>query len=157
MVNDKPEAKPRRSYFKTYIQLVKNSVGSEMFRNFYVSTPERGEFDALDDGENSCAFYVSSVLVLFKKAAGVHGTVRSTVEDITQSGWEKVVDPKEGDIIVWEAQNFDDGLKHHIGFYIGDDRAVSTSRSSKKVAEHHKNFNDNRKIEQIFRMVNWDD
>lgn len=148
--------KPKRDYFKTYLQLIRNSVGSEMFRNFYVSTADRGEFDALDDGENSCAFYVSSVLVLFKKASGVHGTVQSTLEDINNSGWQEASEPKPGDILVWEARDFSDGPKRHIGFYVGDNRAISTSRSAKKVAEHDMNFDDNRKIEQIFRMNSWD-
>jgi hypothetical protein len=38
-----------------------------MFRNFYVRTDSGGEFDALDDGYNSCAFYVSSILAIFNK------------------------------------------------------------------------------------------
>lgn len=149
--------KPKRLYFKTFLQLVNNSVGSEMFRNFYVSTEQQGEFDALGDGENSCAFFVSSVLVLFKKAACVHGTINSTLDDIKKSGWQEVAEPKAGDILVWESQDFGDEPKRHIGFYIGGDKAVSTSRSSKKVAEHHKNFDGSRKIERIFRMASWDD
>src|SRR6478735_8512348 len=97
------EEKPQRLYFKTYLQLVKNSVGTEMFRNFYIRTVDGHEMDALSDGSNSCAFYVSSVLTLFGKHSGVHGTVKSTVADLKHSGWQLIAetDMKEGDVIIW--------------------------------------------------------
>lgn len=158
MAQNNPEPKPRRLYFKTYLQLVRNSVGSNMFRNFYVHTKDKGEFDALDDGENSCAFYVSSVLVILKKMSGVHGTVGSTTKDLKKSGWQEAKKPKPGDVLVWEAQKFADGLRQHIGFYIGDDRAISTSLATKTPVEHDKNFGPtNRQITHIFRMASWDD
>lgn len=154
-----PEEKPERLYFKTYLQLVRNSVGSNMFRNFYVRTNSKGEFDALDDGYNSCAFYVSAVLVVFKKLGGVHGTVASTERDLRESGWQEVADLsdlKAGDVVIWEALTFADGPKQHIGFYMGGGKAVSTSWTAKTPVEHDKNFGKtNRKIERIFRMNDW--
>src|SRR3989304_622296 len=96
------EEKPERLYFKSYLQLIRNSVGSKMFRNFYVKTSDRGQFDALDDGENSCAFYVSSILTIFKKISGIHGRVSSVVNDMKKSGWAEVNSPQAGDVLVWE-------------------------------------------------------
>lgn len=130
-----------------------------MFRNFYVTTTERGEFDAFNDGEYSCAFFVSSLLLIFKKINRIHGLVNSTVEDLKSSGWQLVQDePKAGDILVWEAIVFEEGPIEHIGFAIGGNRAVSTSWKQKSVVEHEINFGEqNRKIEQIFRMENWED
>lgn len=152
------EEKPRRLCFKTYLQVIRNSVGSKMFRNFYVETTKRGEFDALDDGENSCAFYVSSVLVIFKKISGVHGLVSRVVDDMKVSGWTAVDEPQVGDVLVWEAEEHHDGWHEHIGFYIGKNRAISTSSSAKTPIEHDVKFGDaNRKISQIFRMDKWDD
>jgi len=153
------EEKPERLYFETYLQVVRNSVGSNIFRNFYVRTNSRGEFDALDDGYNSCAFYVSAVLVIFRKLDGMHGTVASTKKDLLDSGWQEITDLNDlqpGDVLVWEPMQFDDGLKEHIGFYMGDGKAVSTSWTTKTPVEHDKNFGAaNRKITQVFRMSDW--
>lgn len=129
-----------------------------MFRNFYVGTPTRGEFDAFSDGENSCAFFVSSVLVIFKKISGIHGTVESVRKDLRESGWLEVNEPKEGDVLIWEKQKFEDGWKEHIGFYIGSGRAISTSSSKKTPLKHELNFSSGkREVVQIFRMINWND
>jgi hypothetical protein len=149
--------KPKRLQFKTYLQMIHNSVGTEMFRNWYVTTPEGDEFDAMSDGEDSCAFYVSGLLRVFGKLS-LHGTVESTVQDLGNSGWQNVDEPSPGDVLVWEAQKFGDKQQRHIGFYIGDGKAVSTSWTKKVVVEHDKNFGkQNRKIEQIFRLDDWDD
>ena len=153
--NDQPE-KPKRLYFKSYLQLIRNSVGSEIFRNFYVETTEQGEFDALADGTYSCAFYVSSVLTLFKKLQGIHATVQSTITDLKESGWQEATQSKAGDVLVWEAIQFDDGPNEHIGFSIGAGRAISTSLSQRAPIEHDETFDGARKIEQIFRMTEWD-
>ena len=153
-----PEPKPERLYHRTYLQLLKNSVGTTMFRNFYVRTPEMGEFDALDNGSNSCAFYVSGVLVIFKKLEAVHGTIASTIQDLNKSGWQKVpheADMQPGDVLVWEARKFPDGTYGHIGFALEDGQAVSTSWTEGKVVTHDLHFGDaNRAITQIYR-TNW--
>ena len=150
--------KPVRLYFKSYIQVIRNSVGSAMFRNFYVKTTQRGEFDAFADGDDSCAFFVSSIILLFKKLNDFHGTVEGTVEDLKKSGWQIVDKPKPGDVLVWEPQDFDGIQKSHIGFYIGEAKAISTSWKSKSVVEHNVDLSSkDRKISQIFRMPKWED
>lgn len=120
-----------------------------MFRNFYIQTADGSEVDALSDGDNSCAFYVSSVLTLFGKHSGVHGTVRSTVTDLYNSGWQPVeqADIRPGDVIVWDDLDQEGA---HIGFYIGEGRAVSTSSTEKKVVEHDAQ-SDFRAIGSVFR------
>jgi hypothetical protein len=152
------EEKPKRLYFKTYLQLIQNSIGTEMFRNFYIQMADGAEMDALSDGSNSCAFYVSSVLTLFKKHSGVHGTVKSTVEDLKHSGWQQVEEEAigAGDVIVWDAIELEGSLYEHIGFYVGDNRAVSTSWTEKRVAEHDVYFDGTRTIGQIFRHSEWE-
>jgi hypothetical protein len=152
------EEKPKRLYFKSYLQVIKNSVGSNMFRNFYVETPGKGEFDALDDGSDACAFFVSSILTLFKKLSGIHGTVVFTVKDLENSGWQKIEDqPKPGDVLLWEAQSFGDKMQEHLGFYIGNNEAVSTSYAKKTPVIHSYNFDGKRKINGVYRMEHWDD
>jgi hypothetical protein len=137
--------------------MIRNSVGSHLFRNFQVNTEEKGNFDALDDGYNSCAFFVSSILVIFKKLRGIHGTVEATINDLRESGWVEANNPHPGDVLVWEARKFDDGLKKHIGFSLGNGKAISNSWIKKMPVEHDDHFGkDNRKIIQIFRMKDWD-
>jgi hypothetical protein len=138
------------------MQAIHNSVGSNLFRNFYVHTDERGDFDALDDGNDSCAFFVSAILVMFKKLSAIHGTVDSTIKDLRESGWAELNTPQQGDVLVWEARHFTDGLKEHIGFSLGNGRAISTSWTEKTPVEHDERFSKNdRKIIHIFRMQNW--
>lgn len=151
------KVKLQRLYFKTYLQVLRNSVGTQMFRNFYIRTADGTEMDALSDGSNSCAFYVSSVLALFGKLSGPHGTVKSTLADLEHSGW-RTVEPdamQPGDVLLWEAMQADDGWFEHVGFYLGDDRAVSTSWTEKKVVEHDVRFDGKRAIQQAFR-ASWD-
>lgn len=155
--NKEDEEKPKRLYFKSYLQVIRNSVGSKMFRNFYVQTSKKGEFDAFADGENSCAFFVSAILVIFKKLDDIHGTVQSLVEDLKKSGWQEVDQPRPGDVIVWRPINFAEGPVKHVGFAISGDQAISTSWKERSVVKHDIHFGDaNRQIEQIFRMQDWD-
>jgi hypothetical protein len=151
-----PQLQTVRLYFKSYIKAIQNSVGTNLFRNLYVRTDEKGEFDALDDGADSCAFFVSAVLVIFKRITGIHGTVEGTIKDLRESGWIEVTETQAGDIIVWEAQKFENSMQEHIGFSIGNNRAISTSWTKKTPVEHDQTFGSTRKITQIFRMPNWD-
>jgi hypothetical protein len=157
MKSDDAIDKPRRLYFKTYLQLIRNSLGSNIFRNFYVHTETCGEFDALEDGYNACAFYVSSVLTIFGKLSGPHGTVDATKQDLLESGWQLVEKPQAGDVIIWEAQKFDTALQEHIGFSIGNGQAISISWKEKVPVKHDQSFGKaNRKITQIFHLNTWD-
>jgi hypothetical protein len=153
---DQPQ-KTIRLNFKSYMQLINNSVGAHLFRNFYVKTDEKGEFDALDNGNYSCAFFVSSILVIFKKLCSFHGTVEATVKDLNESGWIEVSEPQPGDILVWEAILLPNGLREHIGFSLGNSRAISTTIKKKTPVEHDEHYGKtNRKITHIYRMPNWE-
>lgn len=142
--------------FKSYLQVIKNSVGSHMFRNFYVL--QDGEiFDALKDGSRSCAFFVSSVLAIFKKIGSFHNTVYSTVKDMQSSGWVEVQDLKPGDVIVWEAQERETGEYSHIGFHIGNGQAISTSDASGAPVIHDENQSHKWvDIARIYRLPRWE-
>lgn len=152
--------KPERLYKKSYLQLLRNSVGSNMFRSFYVRTDQLGEFDALGGGQSSCAFYVSGVLTMFNKIKGVHGTVANTEEDMVQSGWFPVLEEEiqEGDVVVWSELPTVHGQQAHIGFYIGDDRAISASSLERTIVEHDLYFGDvHRGISRLYRTDSWSD
>ena len=117
--------------FDTYIAVIKNSVGSKMFRNFYAKVDGK-KTDIMKNGDLSCAWFVSSLLYLFKLIKDAHATVNGTIKDLQQSGWKKIKKPKIGSVIVWEKIDFGNkDLHKHIGFYIGNNKAISTSNSKK--------------------------
>ncbi len=148
------EATPETE-FKSYLQMIRNSVGTHMFRNFYVLRDGK-MFDAVQNGGRSCALFVSSILVIFKKIGSFHNTVYSTVKDLRASGWQEVTDLKPGDVIVWEAKEGETGFYAHIGFHIGDGKAISTSDDSGTPIVHHENQSHKwTEIARIYRLPEW--
>lgn len=141
--------------FDSYIQAIKNSVGSNLFRNFYLEINGK-KIDVLEDGNLSCAKFVSSILYTHKLIKNMHTTVAGTVADLKISGWSKIKKPRLGAILVWEAKKFESGNIHkHIGFYMGEGQAISNRYEKRQPLKHHwtfgaKNGQPVRKIEQIF-------
>jgi hypothetical protein len=140
---------------ESYIKAIKNGVGSNLFRNLYAYVNGKKK-DVLEDGILSCAVFTSSILHLFKLTADIHATVRGTAADLEKSGWTKIKKPREGAILVWEAQESGSGEAHkHMGFYIGKNKAISNSYKKHRPILHHwtfgvKNGRPVRKVEQIF-------
>lgn len=144
---------------KNYINAVKKSVGAEIFQNVFAEI-DGGEKDITRNGELSCAIFASSLLMLFhlidvNKAP--HSTVVGTVKNMEASGWQKIglEELSEGDVIVWEKIIDVDGEEHeHIGFYIGNEHAVSNSSETRTPAEHHYTYEGKRGIESCWRAPN---
>ncbi|OGI98609.1 hypothetical protein A3H53_01160 [Candidatus Nomurabacteria bacterium RIFCSPLOWO2_02_FULL_40_10] len=128
--------------FRTYLTLVKNSVGSKSFSNFYVLDKGK-KIDVTENGRLSCAWFVSAVLSLFGFIKTPHLTVKSVEEDLLKSGWYGIKKPKVGSVLSWEAVDFGKGEFHrHIGFYIGGGKAVSNSSKLGYPVVHHWRFVD---------------
>jgi len=77
-------------------------------------------------------FFVSSILKLFNLIKEFHFTVMGTEKDLKQSGWKRIpISAKmpKGSVLIWEKQSSSDKKKrerhYHIGFYIGEEKAVS--------------------------------
>ena len=141
------------SIYDSYIKMVKNSVGTKMFRNLYLEKEGR-KFDATENGEMSCAFFVSNVLLIWKLISEGHATIKSTIKDMLKNGWKKIPknNAKPGDVIVWEENVSDKGRIHsHIGFYIGNKKTVSHFDGIKAITCHHWTYNDKRKIIAVYR------
>lgn len=137
--------------YKTYLAMIKNSVGSGTFQNAYSSIGGESQ-DLTKGGSLSCGFFVSSLCVILRMIKEVHTTVSGTVSDLQLSAWQVVSEAQAGDILVWEAL---DGHEH-IGFYLGSDKAVSNSTEAGIIAEHHwtygvENGRPLRAIKQILR------
>jgi len=130
--------------------MIKNSVGTDLFKNLFV-LKDGESIDILDGGDLSCSFFVSGVLSYFNLVKAPHATVSGLVRDLEESGWTKTEKPKEGDIVVWEAQaQTGDELHKHVGFYISEREAISNSFIKKVPALHHITFEDTRKVEVLY-------
>lgn len=141
--------------YQNHLALIKNSVGTNLFRNLYAQVNGKKK-DILRNGELSCAFFVSSILLLNKLVGEVHATVAGTIKDLEKSGWKKIRRPKIGSILVWEEKQFPDNEIHrHIGFYLDKKQALSNSAKLGYPVIHHWTFGTKRgapgrKVEAIF-------
>ena len=139
----------------TYLATIKNSVGVKTWRNFYARVNSR-KMDIVKNGDLSCAFFVSSILVIFGLLERIHGTVVGTVSDLKKSGWKKNKDLKPGAVIVWKEKVSKNGESHkHLGFFVGDKKAISNSSKTGQISRHHFTFGNKnnqpvRSIEAIY-------
>ena len=123
--------------FDTYLAMINNAVGSTMFKNGYAEI-NGVKTDVLKEGELSCAIFVSGILSIFNLIDEPHATVKNTVVKMEAAGWQKTEELKPGCVLVWEAVDFGGGDLHtHIGFYIGNDQAISNDFRTKKIIKHH--------------------
>ncbi len=153
--------KPRLEIFISYTKAIENSIGSNLFRNLYFRI-EGEVIDVLDDGDLSCAIYVTTILYIFGLIKERHTTVVATIEDILQSGWYEIEKPKNGAIILWGYKKKDDGTqgKHrHLGFFIDNETAISNDSSTRVVAKHHPTFGtfSNGKAKREILAYYWND
>src|SRR3989344_1417424 len=145
-MQEKPKVTLRQ--FDTYIAMIENSVGSFMFKNIYVNV-EEAKKDATEDGRLSCAFYVSAILYMTKYIKDMHATVASTIKDLKESGWEAVTEPVPGSVIVWKVGPQDTNGHPHIGFYMGDNHAISNDSLKKHPTKHDWKYDGKREVEMI--------
>jgi hypothetical protein len=124
---------------ETHLALIHGSVGSDLFRHLYTDFDGQFAVDVLLDGDIACVFYVSSILTLSGMTeGGVHSTMTVMLEDLKRSGWQVIDDPCPGCVVVW-GEKLSDSDRHvhrHIGFYVGDDTAVSMHPRHKSPQYH---------------------
>ncbi len=125
MADKKKKTKNKILTYQNYLEVVKASQGSRMFRRLYVLENKQKK-DILKDGELSCAYYVSSILKIFDLISKPHATVKSTIEDMFKNSWRTTKKLRPGNVLVWEKglAESDKKLHLHIGFYLGKDKAI---------------------------------
>ncbi|OGM96252.1 MAG: hypothetical protein A3B86_03880 [Candidatus Yanofskybacteria bacterium RIFCSPHIGHO2_02_FULL_38_22b] len=144
---------------KSLLAIVENSVKGDnyLFRNLYAD--ENGkEIDVFENGGTSCCGHVSWILLALELIKHPHAAVHGTIKDLQASGWYEIKEPRPGAIIVWEGVVANKGLQgekgvklSHMGFYVGDNMAISNdSKSSGFPHKHHYTYNNTRKIEKIY-------
>ncbi|MEA2113463.1 MAG: hypothetical protein U9P63_02320 [Patescibacteria group bacterium] len=141
--------------YQNYLEVIKASEGSKMFRNFYVLNDNKKR-DILENGQLSCARYVTSILKLSDLISETHATVSGTMRDMLENDWKPTKKLVPGNILVWGKAVSSNGKPHsHIGFYLGADKAMSHREEKCLPIIHHytygkdKNGNHKRKIVKI--------
>ena len=136
--------------FPSYMKMIKNSAASRIFRNLYYDINGKTR-DVLENGNLSCAYFVSSVLRHFGLIGEWRTSVDGLIEEMKKYGWQKMEKPALGSVIVWEARAARRGGEphKHIGFCIGNSRVVSTS-SKKGCPVIHGIKDGGRKVIEIF-------
>lgn len=127
---------------ESYLAMIHNAVGSSLFRNLYLLV-DGEKRDILNEGSLSCAFFVSSILHQFQLTAMPHATVSGLERDLKESGWTLAETPRVGDVLIWEPKLQGSGTNAHVGFYLGDDRAISNDWQTRMPAEHHLTYGTN--------------
>lgn len=140
---------------KNYLTAIKHAVGAELFQSVFVSIDGK-TVDITERGRLSCGIFVSWILFHYELIQENHTTVQGVIQDLEASGWAKIARPRVGAVLVWEASMEHGEEPHrHIGFYIGNQRAVSNSSKHRVPREHHWTFGKNkrkakRKVESMY-------
>jgi len=138
--------------YKNYLSFIKGSENSRMFRHVYVLNNGE-EKDLLKDGELSCAYYVSCILKIFNlidPKISPHATVAGVMKNMMNSDWKETKELKPGNILIWEEKQQSNNKFHeHLGFYLGQDKAISHRDEKKLPTIHHYTYNNKRKIIRI--------
>lgn len=138
----------------TYLAIINNACGARLWSNNYGLINGK-KIDLVENGNLSCAFFVSSILKIFDLINSLHLTVLGTEKDLIKNNWKRIKVSKKmppGTVIIWEAQMIkDDQSKqstahYHIGFYLGNEKAVSTWTYHNFPIIHHWTYNNTRKI-----------
>jgi len=142
----------------TYLAMINNACGSVMWSNYYASVNGKKE-DVVHNGATSCAFFVSSILKISDLIKELHLTVKGLEKDLKESGWQIIkVSSKMpvGSVVIWEKKSPVDkilrkwGEHYHIGFYTGDEKAISLWAYHNFPVIHHWTYNGTRKIIRVY-------
>lgn len=124
---------------KTFLTLVKKSAGTEMFRQIFAEVDGR-EVDITENGNLSCAFYVSGLLAIFGLIDKIHATVSGTRKAMEAAGWIETTEMMPGAVLVWDKPQDGSHNHQHIGFYLGEEQAISNIWQEGKPEIHHFTF-----------------
>ncbi|HNZ86526.1 MAG TPA: NlpC/P60 family protein [bacterium] len=138
-----------KAIINKYLNYSKKCIDSKIFRNYFIVKNNK-KIDLLQNGKLSCAKFVSEVLLKFKLIEYAHLRVVSCVKDMNKNNWKKVdINNLElGDVLVWDKNK---SGHYHMGFYIGNKRAISNSEKYRCPREHHFTYMGKRKIIKVLR------
>ncbi|MEK7464317.1 MAG: hypothetical protein AAB617_00900 [Patescibacteria group bacterium] len=147
---------------QSYLAFIKNSVGSKAFQEFYCLVNGK-KLEVLQRGRVSCAFYLTSVLKIFSLVKNIQITIHRALDEMERSGWRRIHKPRVGAIIVWEEIKSDKDKNSkifasshkHMGFFVGNNRAVSTSTKKRVPIEHGLVYSGGQKSNRKIIAIYW--
>ncbi|MCB9809521.1 hypothetical protein H6771_00910 [Candidatus Peribacteria bacterium] len=144
----------RRLQQQNYLAAIRNSLGSRQYQDVWLENDTQC-VNVTEAGIISCAWYASSLLVLHGVLQSVHGTVEGTEWELRER-CDLLPAPysalQPGDILLWEAVHFPNGGRHaHIGFFVGEEQAISNSARTRVPALHHWTYEGTRAITAVYR------
>ena len=123
--------------YKNYLAMIDGSVGSQAYQHLYLLTDDGSYQDIVKDGQLSCAYFASSIMAIFSLLSSPHATVSGLLKDMNASGWRSIDYLRAGAVLIWSPEE-EAGEQHsHVGFYIGNDQAVSNSTAERVPKSHH--------------------
>ena len=117
---------------ENFLLCVQNSIGTQIFRSYL----DKDGNDVLKNGDLSCAYFLSSILLLHGLIDRAHFTVPGTLFAMENSGWYTIKTLKKGCIVVWGSVHQNGADHKHLGVYIGDQQAISNRSSLGMPGEH---------------------
>lgn len=130
--------------FDNYLAVVNGAPGSKMFRKFYALVDGKKK-EVSENGNLSCGWFAAFILKYFDLIKEPHMTVDGTLRDMAASGWKRINKPRIGCVLVWGTQDDKRGKAYsfghrHMGFCVGDGKAVSNLSSKGVPGRHHWTF-----------------
>lgn len=143
---------------QSYLAMIKNSMGTKMFRNLYINTPS-GKKDVLNNGQFSCSVFVSYVLYGWGLITDTHAKIDPAIRDMLGFGWYVIKEPREGCIIEWDYKLMNGSHNKHLGFYLGKEKAISNRQEKGFPIIHHWTFgiDKNKKPKRKILNLYWHD
>lgn len=143
-------AAPPINKLDTLLALAEGSCGAHTWRHLYLRR-EPADEDILRGGDLSCAYFISSLLLIMQLIKEPHATVQGCLRDMTTSGWHQISKPQPGAVLVWEPKGNGQESHSHIGLYVGDKRAVSNSSWRRYPVRHHWTYHGRRQLISIWQ------
>lgn len=126
---------------RTLLEALRASVDTAIFQHVYVRRKSDGkEFDTMEGGELSCAFYVSGILAICGLIDRSHSIVTTTLERMKEAGWREISEPKPGCVVYWPEYEGHE----HIGFKLDGDDYISNSLTKRSPQIHKAHLPDGR-------------
>ena len=138
-MSDQNKSKIKILTLKTFLTVVKKSAGTEMFRQIFAEV-DGHEVDITENGNLSCAFYVSGLLAMFGLIDKIHATVSGTRKAMEAAGWVETTEMTPGAVLVWGKPQDGSHDHQHIGFYLGENQAISNISRLGQPGFHHFTF-----------------
>lgn len=160
------------NYYQSYLSMIRASVWVPIRRHLRVTKENGQELDILGDGNISCAYFVSCILKTFHLTGATFANVLSLEKHLLEFGWsaypsvDTIDDLPPWSLIIWDKQQWSiqediygktKDTNYHIGFYIGDQQAISNMSDGFyrwkeppfAPAIHHRTYNNTRTIRSI--------